>query len=223
MQQLLLELAARGQLAGGEGALDLGSVVRERDAEVVPGLAGDLVLLVVKGLRLAVCDGLQHAGFLQGLRAQILVADRRRMPLGDGLLDPVLGLAEAVEIQLEPIQAVDVVEVEALLAGTVVDQQGFVLRRGGQQQGAVVAVVFEMVLLEPAALMQVVPVDLGLAALRDLRGRADPASLPRAPYVLQGEVLAGLVAVEGPHQPGQVDGTVLAVDHGLDLGQGLLR
>ncbi|KPM95005.1 hypothetical protein AOR11_24615, partial [Vibrio alginolyticus] len=68
----------------------------------------------------------------------------------------------------------------------------------GQQQGAVVAVGFQVLGGELAALVGVVPV--GAAAAGDLRGAALPAGGAGALHVLERAFLPGAVAIQRPHQ-----------------------
>ncbi|MNJ37259.1 hypothetical protein D3C77_320700 [compost metagenome] len=74
-EQTLLELAGRRDLATGEGVQDAGFVMREVDAEVVPGLIRHFIALEVQRLRVAVGDFHHGATLAQGLVTALLVVE----------------------------------------------------------------------------------------------------------------------------------------------------
>ena len=85
-------------------------------------------------------------------------------------------------------------------SGLVVDQQGLVLGRIGQQQRALVQVFLAVLIFQLAAQVQVVPVQLLAAWLHDLRGAGHPVIFPGLLDVAQGVVAPGFVAVQGKNQ-----------------------
>jgi hypothetical protein len=153
----------------------------ELDAEVVPGLVGDGVALVVQGGEVAAGDGAQGVRAGQGLVADLLVGEAAVVALGQVARGAVVG----VEVELEPVQAAAEGEVElgALGAPVLVDEQRLLGGGLGDQQGAVVEVFLQVGWAELVALMQVVPVDLA-ALLGDLGGGGVPALFLGTPDVL---------------------------------------
>ncbi|MNN09949.1 hypothetical protein D3C81_1228560 [compost metagenome] len=82
-QQALLELARCRDLATGEGVQHARLIVREIDAEVVPGLIRHFVALEVQGLREAVCDLDNRTALTQCLVATLALREYQVfLPLG---------------------------------------------------------------------------------------------------------------------------------------------
>ena len=194
MQQPFAEFAHAGELAGGECVLFFVPVVGEADAEVIPGLVGDIVLEVIKRSRQAVADFSDGLCLGKGFVPRLFL--RHRFLLFHLLLD----LRQPVDVELPPVNAVVEIKGKCGPAVVLVHQQGFFVGRSCQQQLALIAVGLDVVVLEAVALVHVVPVQLAGTLLRNHCGRAFPAVFNGPLMVLLGPCPARLVPIQRPHQ-----------------------
>ncbi len=211
VEQALLEFRRRRDLRRGKGALD-GGRFGPLDAEVVPGLVGHLVAHVIQRVEVAVGDAHHGGALAQGLVPALLVVEQLVVVVL-GAVKLAGGALVLLHVQVEPVQARAVGEVEFLALVPLVHQQALFLGRLGQQQGALVAGLGHVQLDalgallgavdEGPALVQVVPVDLLGAALRDdsrLALEAQRAGLLR-PTAHVG--LGDRLVIQRPHQARQ--------------------
>ncbi|MNL05877.1 hypothetical protein D3C87_1264920 [compost metagenome] len=123
-EQAFLEFAGGSDLATGERVFDAAAVVREIDAEVVPGFVGDFVALEVQGLRVAVRDFDHAAALAQGLLTALLFIEQLVFVAG-GCLQRQHRLVEFLQVHLEPVQAAVETEVKFMALAPVVHQHAF--------------------------------------------------------------------------------------------------
>ncbi|MNT27522.1 hypothetical protein D3C72_1631590 [compost metagenome] len=74
-EQAFFEFAGSSDLATGESVFDATAVMREIDAEVVPGFVGDFVALEIQGLRVAVRDFDHTAALVEGFLAALFIIE----------------------------------------------------------------------------------------------------------------------------------------------------
>ena len=205
----LLELGGTGHLRAGKRAFYAGRIVWKIHAEEVPAFVGHFVALEIQRFRVAVGDLLHAArGPLQlvPVFVQVFVTVRAYVFL--------LGLLEAVAVEVKPVQAGAVLQVEFVAPLAVVDQQAFLDGATGQQQVALVPrlgqILFPLLVgiglvgVCQGAQVQIVPVGLLAVALGDLGSLAGEAQGSRTLDMPADVFLCFGLVIQGPDQRGQV-------------------